>query len=346
MAKAIELGVDSVLDTLTVLFGLEGEHNGDEYNIHCPNPKHPDNTPSCGVNVDTGYWNCFACGVGGDIADLGKKVLDIPRRDVIEMLKPRSPEALLSAVQRKVAAVQMPTSRRTSAVMTLPQDYLPATRSKTAVLELCTERHFLPETLDKWGICYVKEQELVNKKGEPFTIHDSIAIPIRDRNGHLLSWCYRTTRKSPSWQPRYLYSPGTEPSEMWFGLQHNAKAKDISIAEGALDSAWIDQCGFPCLGLLGSKMGSRKILQLLNYRSVTLFADRDNAGASWINRIGTYLGHRMPVSVVLYDPRIVQTYETAENKGKLDPQMLMAIDIELSIEKAITWGTFKLRSVS
>jgi hypothetical protein len=347
VAKAVELGVDSVQDVLTTLFGLDGEVNVHEYRIHCPNPEHPDSSPSTDVNLETGYWNCFSCGVGGDLADLGKRVLKVPRRDVIEMLKPRSPEALLTAVQRKINSVALPTARgRRKPSLTLPGGYLAATSSKTAMQELCTERGFLPATLDKWGICYVKEQELVNKKGDLFTIHDSIAIPIRDSSGRLLSWCYRTTRRSPSWQPRYLYSPGTEPSEMWFGLQHNASAEHIAIAEGALDAAWVDQCGYPCLGLLGSKMGTRKIVQLMRYRTVTLFADRDAAGAQWVARIGGELGNKLPLYVVRYNKTIVNTYSTEENKGKLDPQMLAAIDVEISMEQRISWGAYKLRSAS
>lgn len=349
MAKAVELGVDSVLDVLTVTFGLDGTLNGDEFKIHCPNPKHPDNSPSTDVNITTGYWSCLACGVGGDLADLGKRVMGKSRHEVIELLKPRSPEALLTAVQRKIASVVMPTARGRRKVSTaLPGGYPSAVESQTACRELVAERGFHFDTLDKWGICYVKEQELVNKKGEPFTIHDSIAIPIRDSEGRLLSWCYRTTRKSPSWQPRYLYTPGTEPSEMWFGLQHNhpGKVRNIAVGEGALDAAWIDQCSYPALGLLGSKMGEKKINYLLNYDSVTMFADRDSAGAGWIHRIGMQIGNKVPLNVVLYSKTIVNTYTTDENKGKLDPQMLMPIDIELSMETAISWGTYRLRSAS
>jgi DNA primase len=122
------------------------------------------------------------------------------------------------------------------------------------------------------------------------------------------------------------------------------------VAEGALDAAWIDQCGFPCLALLGSKMGDRKVKRLQSYRSVTMFADRDNAGAQWIKRIGASLGSVMPVRVVLYDKRITRTYvddnDPDRKKRKLDPQMLMPIDIELSMARAITWSSFTLRSAS
>jgi hypothetical protein len=349
VAKAVDYGVDSVHDVLTAVFGLDGTLQGDEFRIHCPNPDHPDGSPSTDVNIDTGYWSCFSCGVGGDLADLGKRVLGIPRRDVIEMLKPNTPEALLSAVQRKIAAIRLPTARgRKKVAAALPGPYEPASASPLVVRELCEARGFSKGSLDRWGIRYVKEQELINSKGEPFNIYESIGIPIRDAKGRLLSWCYRSTSRSQSWQPRYLYTPGTEPSEMWFGLQHNNpdKVRDIAVGEGALDAAWIDQCGYPALGLLGSKMGAKKINYLLAYDSVTLFADRDNAGAQWLARVGGAIGNKVPTRVVRYHKTIVNTYSTLENKGKLDPQMLMPLDIELSMETSITWGSFKLRSAS
>lgn len=345
MAKAIDLGVDSVIDVLKNLYHLDGEEHGDEFKIHCPNPKHIDRDPSTDVNLLTGYWNCLACGVGGDLAALGARVLDLPTHSVIEMLKPRSPEALLSSVQRRLAAIQLPRSRGKARPVLLPGPY-----EEGPYTELL-ERDFTQETIDKWGIRFCPVQTLTGKNGE-FTIRDSIAIPIRDESGHLLAWCYRTTKDSPSWQPRYLYTPDFPISEVWFGLQHNhpGAARDIAIAEGALDAAWIDQCGFPCLAMLGSKMGDRKIKRLQSYRSVTMFADRDNAGAQWIKRVGNDLGSVMPVRVVLYDKRITRTYvddnDPDKKKRKLDPQMMMPIDIELSMAKAVPWSKFILRSAS
>lgn len=344
MPSATELGVESVQDTLTSLFGLEGVLRGDEYDIHCPDPKHVDSSPSCGVSLKTGYWNCFSCGVGGDLAALGARVLGRKRKDVIDLLRPSTPEALLSAVQRKIAAVTMPSSRRAKkASLVLPGPY------EDGPLDEVLARDFDEATLRRWGVRFVPEQMLVGKNGE-FTIRDSIAIPIRDEDSRLLAWCYRATKASPSWQPRYLYTPGVELSELWFGLQHNGprKVQDITIAEGALDAMWVSQCGFPALALLGSKMGDRKVLRLQSYRSVTLFADRDSAGAQWIDRIGGMLGSKMPVRVVLYDKRLTRTYvdesDPDPKKRKVDPQMLMPIDVELHMARATPWSSFLLRA--
>jgi DNA primase len=346
MPKADDLGVDSVLDVLHLTFQLEGENRGREYRIHCPNPKHADPNPSCDVNLETGYWNCFSCGVGGDICDLGKRVLKVSRRDVEEMLKPRTPEALLVNVQRRLQRISMPTARNNKAVeIDLPGPY------NDGPLDELLQREFTTETLEKWGIRYVIEQELEGQRG-PFTIRDSIAIPIRDEAGRLLAWCYRATAASPSWQPRYLYTPGFPISEVWFGLQHNSssRVRDITVAEGALDAMWIGQCGFPALAMLGSNMGDKKVLRLQGYQSVTMFADRDNAGATWIKRVGGMLGSKMPLYVVLYDKNLTATYvnnnDPDKKKRKVDPQMLMPIDIELCMERRVPWSKFNMRGIA
>ena len=178
---------------------------------------------------------------------------------------------------------------------------------------------------------FVDEETLLSKKDKPFTISASIAIPIRDRHGHILSWCFRRTDSSPSWQPRYLYPRDTELSELWFGLQHHSDVEHITIVEGALDAMWLDQCGFPALALLGSSMGDRKIMQLQSYKSVTILADRDAAGILAMQRIGSMLGNRMPVRIARY-PKWMGD----------DPQELPGVDIEIIHARAVSWTSLKL----
>lgn len=344
MANATELGVDSVVDVLVTVFGLDGDVVGDEFKLLCINPSHDDRDPSMAVNTTTGYWNCFACGIGGDLLDLGKRALDIPQREVRQRLKPSTPEAVLAAVQRKIAAIHVPGRERKARTITLPGPY------EDGPLDELYERGFHDDTLRRWGIRFCDEETLTKTDGESFTITNSIAIPIRDRNGHLLAWCYRATKGSARWQQenaRYLYTPGFPISEVWYGLEHHDDADEIAVVEGALDTAWLDQCGFPAKGMLGSKMGDRKIMQLQKHRTVTLFADRDSAGAQWVQRVGNMISNRTALYVVVYDKRITRTYvdpgETDKKKRKIDPQMLLPVDVELLMAKRIPWMKFARR---
>lgn len=343
MANARDLGVDSVQDVLLSVFGLDGDVVGDEFKIHCVNPAHDDREPSMGINLETGYWNCFSCGIGGDLLDLGKRVLGVPQREVRERLKPSTPEALLAVVQRRLAAIKIPHRQRAAAKITLPGPY------EDGPLDELYERGFHEDTLRRWGVRFCNEQTLDGKNGE-FTITNSIAIPIRDRNGILLAWCYRATKGSALWQQqnaRYIYTPDFPISEVWYGLDQHDDAPDIAVVEGALDTQWLDQCGFPAKGMLGSKMGDRKIMTLQKHRSVTLFADRDHAGAQWVQRVGSMIGDRVPLYVVTYDKRIARTYvdpdEKDRKKRKIDPQMLLPVDVELLMAARTPWTIFARR---
>lgn len=336
MPLAVDLGVDDVEDVLRHVYHLEGENRGKEFDILCPSPGHDDSRASCGVNLSNGLWNCFSCGVSGDLAGLGVLVLDLPRDAVEDLLKPNSAESLLSMVQRRLQSVPMPKVQRKTRAEVMPGPYEEPTGTPV-IQELCAERGFSPETLDKWGIRFVPEQRLQGHKGE-FTITNSVGIPIRDESGRVVNWCYRATRESGSWQPRYLYhSPGV--NELWFGLQHNYRVQHIAITEGALDAMWVDQAGFPALALLGTKMGERKIRSLGRYKTVTLFCDRDNSGAGAVRRIGEHLGASVPLYIAQYDRRI--------NPGKkCDPQDLAMVDVEIAMARRVSWSQFLLRQAS
>lgn len=318
MPHATDYGVTSVQEVVEHVFEIEGEVIGDEYHMVCPDPAHADTSPSCSVNLTSGYWHCFSCGVGGDLASLGSLSMAVDKEEAARLLRPTSPEAVLTSVKHKLSRLEIHNHMKRSKPLPGPYQYGPFTE--------LYERGFKDETLRRWGVRFAVEQELEGKKG-PFTIRDSIAIPIRDSRGHLLSWCYRTTRNSPGWQPRYLYTPGIDIKDLWFGQQHHASAHEITIVEGALDAMWCDQAGVPALALLGSQMAERKLLELQRYSRVTILADRDTSGVRSVQRIGQTLGTRMPIFVASYPSWI--------DSG--DPQELLPVDIEIMVHRARPW---------
>lgn len=321
MPIAEELGVESVLDVLENVFKIDGTQRGDEYDMLCPNPQHLDSRPSTGVNLTTGLWNCFSCGCAGDLVRLGQLTLDMTRPEVERLLKPSTPEAIVSLLQRRLQQhLKRPSSSAPPKPLPGPYDPGPLTYLR--------RRGFAQETLRRWGVRYVQEEELEGKKGT-FKISHSLAIPVRDQNGSLLNWCYRATPDSLSWQPRYMYfTEGID--RQWFGLQHHATAKDIIITEGALDAMWVDQCGYPALGMLGASLSDAKVKSLQRHSSVTVLGDFDAAGVQAVRKIGAVLGDRMPVLVCRYSKWM----------NAKDPQELSPVDMEIAIESAIPWTLF------
>lgn len=331
MPTAAELGVVSVEDVVANLYRLEYTPAGRALKFRCPNPRHSDRTPSCYVYQHSGYFHCYSCGVGGDLAELGVLALGAPRSEVEAMLAPNSHEAVLQIVKAKLGNRRY---RPQEAELQL----VPPGPYEDGPLTYLRGRGFTAETLQKWGVRFCAEQELQGSKAA-FILRSSIAIPIRDEHHRLLAWCYRATPSSPSWQPRYLYS--NDVANFWFGLEHNARSREIVVVEGALDAMWVDQCGYPALGLLGSGMvGSRgvrrtKVMRLQNYERVYLLGDRDAAGATWVNTVGEALGGVMPVYRCSYG-----RWTAAKDPAELSP-----VDLELMIARAVPWARWRMRNI-
>ena len=332
MPKAAELGVASVEDAVRTLLGIEYQRVGPELKILCPS--HDERNPSCGINEETGYWHCFSCGVGGDFADLVAVVLEKERGEALDLLSPGSIEAIITSVRSKLESI-----RRRDAALRAEEPPVPQGPYEDGPLTYLRGRGFTNDTIARWGVRFVPEQALEGHQGL-FVLRSSVGIPIRDHNRRLLAWCYRRTPSSPGWQPRYLYS--NEVAGLWFGMEHHYRAEHVTIVEGALDAMWLDQCGFPALGLLGSGMagGKRvrhsKVMRLQHFKSLTLLGDRDAGGLAWVQNIGEALCERMPVRVATYS-----SWMDAK-----DPQDLPGVDLELVHERAQPYLRWRRRHVA
>jgi hypothetical protein len=54
--------------------GREGRRTGKHHKVRCPNPQHPDATPSCDVDDDANVFICRSCGVGGGVVEFANLV--------------------------------------------------------------------------------------------------------------------------------------------------------------------------------------------------------------------------------------------------------------------------------
>lgn len=326
---AKDLGIKSVHDTITRIFHYEGTDTGNEFVMLCPFPEHNDSTPSASVNLTTGLFHCFSCGKAGDIVKLGMLALNKPYEDVVQLLKPNTPEALITMIESKMDRL------KPSQVRALDIPPLDAYQMEGPWGEL-RSRGFTFSTIRRWDLRFAPEQKMLKRNGDQFTIRNSIVIPVMDERGRVLFYCYRRTAKSPSWQPKYLYSSEAMVRHTLFGMQFNAKAQDIVVVEGALDAMWCDQCGVPAVALLGSQASSKtsrtKLRRLEGYRSVTLLGDWDDAGANAVRRIGRELAGKVPVRIARWRP-----WMRAE-----DPQELHPVDLEIIVSSAIPWAQWQI----
>lgn len=351
MTLVEELGID-VMEVLTDIFGLEGQIVIDNFRIMCPNPEHDDKNPSCyvllkpkmergGRVIEPGTWNCFVCHAKGNLISLGRLVLGSRKADILKLLEPGNTEARLTLVKKRLIAAQHrpeirqsqqewerewrerswlePDARDRGAYEDGPHSYL-------------LERGFSMVSIRRMGARYIYGANVNGRRGQIF-IRNTVALPIEDRRGSVIAWCYRRTDRSDDWQPKYLYTLDSPRSHVWIGEKHNWGEKEVALCEGLLDAAWLDQCGIPALAVGGSGVNEERVKELCHFDRVTLFFDRDQAGQWAAQTIGALLWNQMPIYVARYKRRWAGT----------DPQSLDPQQVSDAVKDAISWPTWQLR---
>jgi DNA primase len=302
LPTAIELGVSDVESVVRHLYMLEGEKRHDEFSILCP--VHEDHTASADVNLGTGYWSCWSCGAGGDIANLGTRVLRKSREDVLALLKPDNADA------KRVAVIQTAAMRlreRSSSVSEQGAVYLPGPDEyDDGPFDYLYARGFTDETLERFGVRFVRRDVVPTKAGTA-ELTNAVAIPLRDGGGSLRGWIYRATDASEPWfrNIRYLNTLNARTEDCVFGYSQ-ARASGIplrvGVVEGALDAMWVTQCVAPCVALVGAsnRRNATKLELLASFPHVTLIGDRNTAGEKLVKDLGQLLAERTAVSVARY----------------------------------------------
>ena len=352
MAKAEDLGVEDVAEVCRDIFLLEGDTSKGEFRTLCPVHElgESGHKPSCDVNLETGYWNCFSCPASGDLIDLGVASLEkVPfdlrkkkqwrqaRIKIFKLLTPSDPDAISAAVKRRLRNAKkiMDGTAKKGKAFT---PHIPSLESyEHKFPKYLKDRGFTEETIKRWNIRYAKKATLTKEDGKSFTLTHAIAIPIFNDKKVLVGWCYRATHKSEAWfqNVRYIYTPGITDvlNKIWFGIHLHRKATEVAICEGALDAIWCDQNGFPALAVLGNQAKQLpKIRALLDFRKVVFLTDRDATGAMIVHQIGNALLERGHASMVCLYPSWMLNRKGERAK---DAQDLCGLDLELVYARAV-----------
>jgi ribosomal protein L37AE/L43A len=346
-----ELGIDNLLEVLRGTFGLDGEVVISDYRIACPNPKHNDKNPSCyvllkdrvdrsGRRIEAGTWSCFSCHAKGDILSLGKYVLKRKRSEVRKLLEPGNVDGQIAVLQRRLGSfLRTPEARMSPAEWErvwkrrpwLEKDARRLDSYEDGPKTYLLNRGFTVATIKRWGVRYVRQATVNTKKGTA-TIKNSIAIPICDREGTLICWCYRKIDESSNW-PKYFYTHNSPRSHVWLGINHLDRTDHVVLVEGMLDAMWLDQSAIPAIAIGGSGVDVDRARSLTEFGRLTLFMDRDDAGQWAATSIGSVLWERMPVFVARY------------RKGWAgdDPQSLEPDELRYAVDHAIPFTAWQLR---
>lgn len=164
--------------------------------VRCLNPQHPDEHPSCSVNVETGWWQCHSCKGHGNIIEAVKAALNYSNEQAVEWLtvngpieKPTVPSAD-SAQNEESPLVSNGDPKKRAASDEVPWDDV------AVWLEIAQDRVRTDPAADAWfresvgisqptalrfGLGYGKGQADHSFRDE------RVWIPVRDVDGKLLA---------------------------------------------------------------------------------------------------------------------------------------------------------------
>lgn len=119
-----------------------------------------------------------------------------------------------------------------------------------------------------------------------------LAIPYITASQRVVSFKFRSINQSV--RQRFMKDPG-DPARI-FNTRALVNARSVVITEGELDAVAASQCGLTAVAIPGATMWKPEWGRIFRNRVVTVFADGDEAGAQFAERL----------SSALYGIRVVQ----------------------------------------
>jgi len=168
----------------------------------------------------------------------------------------------------------------------LPLPVIEQTYDTSRVPAIALERGFTPKVLKRWG-CGL----------DLFT--GALVIPVYDELGRFVS---ENRRQPEGVKPKYHIPAAFQKSRVLFGFnQLENEVETLCITEGALDTIWLDQHGFPAVALFGVTITSHHInllKSLPRLKEIILCLDTDERGTEMAKKALTQLEKRYIISVV------------------------------------------------
>jgi hypothetical protein len=253
-------------------------------------PFHPDNNPSCGVNLDDsipvplGFFNCLGCGEKGGWNKLAER-LNLEKIPAYNQLQEEALKSLLenNDVDRILALLNAHT--------TVPsiEDELKAIikamriKSYSDWSRYSDWRGFDGDFLKSLGALAVIGYTDSVKMLLPVQVHGTI-------RGAILAYTHKA-----NYGPSYINSPGPWtkdfglfPYDYVTNLCKSKRCPSVFVVEGARDSMRYLKSGFPALASLGANTFSLKKAELLcrlRTQTIVLVPDNDLGGETFTDSV-------------------------------------------------------------
>lgn len=331
------LDVRKILTDLGITYKITG-HNA---RTKCWNPNHQDKDPSLSIHLETGMYNCFGCGMKGNILSLVQSQLGITEEETYQYVSRQQKggtteeevyEYIHNRIKRRV-------SLQPEEVKEI--EHLPHTPITTENFYLMKKRGFTLEEIMMWRM------GITNVPTERY--HNWIYIPIYF-NGVLRTWFLRSVFGSGKLYGFYRDEKdiitGYNRSDILFGYD---TAKDFNrkvyLVEGIFDKIWFDRTLNQTIAVLSNRILRPQIEILKQYKHVVLVPDNDlqkkDEGLFLIQSAIALVNHTK-VSVCL-----LPSHRKDVNLCTLD-ELLLSTYKEVSIfdfiqsERYIAWTTHQL----
>lgn len=296
----------NIVDIIGSMIKLD--RNGINHKACCP--FHHEKTPSFFVSEQRQTFNCFGCGVKGDVVEFVKLYEHLDFKEALRYVFDKSglPESDWQQNQeRSREDIKADQERKESQdifekVVDIYHKNLSEKESENVLVYL-KNRGLKSETIDTWKIGYSPELwQFIENKIAPSPIlekvglvkakdgkrydffRDRIIFPIFDIQGHAIAISARIVDKG---EPKYLNSPDTilfNKSETLYGLDKAKegirKFKYAILVEGQMDLLLCHQEGFNnTIATSGTALTDKHLQMLRRYtNNLMLIYDADKAG--------------------------------------------------------------------
>jgi len=267
-------------------FPTSQRDDGSEFSelVLCPNPTHDNfRSPAFQVNLHKPLVHCFSqCGISGTwehavcvIEGLYKKY------DVDGATSPREHMIRLNKAKREARRIILRDSKIARGTRPVKRPVKKATARKKLALQY---ENYMPSV----GLEYLEERGISGAEIAYWDLgwdpdEKRIVIPAHDEENRLRFLIERAV--DPRAHPKYLYTEGSEKTELLFGANKifsniRRHIRGITIVEGCFDVINLHRHQIPGVGILGTGISDqqRRIIARLQPRKVYLMFDRDTSG--------------------------------------------------------------------
>lgn len=271
---------------------------GDEDICRCPLPSHNgyDANPSFSINRSKLVYNCFACGVGGNVIDLVARVLNMDYDEAFRFCQTYGVEdsPRLSLEERLKNIFVNPLEHA-------PPPPLPRYSRKILVdwlqqySDYFDQRGINAQSQDRFLLGY----DANHQRGD--YIGPAAIIP-HFFEGNLVGYQERWVDESrPKKIPKYTNSSNFPKAETLFAYDQaiGNNSMPVLVVESALTAIYLYQLGYAAVATFGASISDHQIKLLQSFSwGVILSFDNDDAGRRACIHVGERLKRTIPVHVI------------------------------------------------